>query len=194
MFKKIFSIASSYLIGRFDQSRADGHPLISYDGLVDRATDRINDIIQGTMVAAAAVLFIATGFFVAFFSILHQYDLNQAFSLSAVSIGALALMLIGAISLYYVMSDDLANKRKASEEKKRRELEIKSISESTSTISTIQNAVSLLVLDFIKEREFKRQLRSENQKLYEENVRNAYNRLIEQEISEKNSDRTNYIN
>ena len=193
MFGKIFSIATSYLAGRFGQAHADGQPLISYDGLVDRATDRIKDIIQDTLLAAVAVIFIATGFFVAFFTILHQCDLTQSFNLNAVSIGALALMLIGAAGMYYVTSDDIAKKKKEAEEKKRKEIE-RTEQAKTSSISTIQNAVSLLVLDFIKEREFRRQIRSENQKLYESNVRRAYDRMVEQDINEKNSEKSNYIN
>lgn len=189
MFNKLIGIAVSYLAGRLGQVRTDDSSL--YNAFVDRATDRVKSMIQDALLASLTAIFIIVGFFAAFFTSLHQYDLNQTFSFNAVILGSIALMAIGSVGLYYVVSEGYFRKQSEPKEDKKAPTQ----NEQPSANSALQNALSVLVMDFVKEREFKRQVQSDNQKLYEENVRNAYKRLVEQELKTKQqTDEEKYMN
>lgn len=181
---KIFTLITSFALSRLnlnDRSNSQHSFSEIYESIVEKATDRVKDIVLDLILSAGAVVLIAVGFFVALFNSLHQYDLNQFVSFNTVITGSLVLILLGAGSLYYSLSYEDSRKKKIIEQKKRFEEELTARS---MVPNTIQSALTLLVVDFLKEREFKRQIRLENQKIYKENLEKAYDRLSRSDLND----------
>jgi hypothetical protein len=79
-----------------------------------------------------------------YFNFLGQYDVKGYVSLNATNIGAIVLLFIGIIISYSAKIKNLSH------------FETKNPQEKQTSPSIIEQAISTLILDYVKEREFER--------------------------------------
>lgn len=129
-----------------------------YEKIIDLAFARLNEILNIVAYGFTGIVFIISGFLVTYFTLLSQYDRVGIIYLNAVAGGGLALTLIGFGILYN------STTRKVYEKKK--------IQKITNTTTPIEHALAALINDFVKEREFTRELskKVDHEKRKQENL------------------------
>lgn len=139
---KIFSLLFSFILGTFKSPNSDDN---IYEKLVDRALDQLKYLLESLALTLTGFTLVIAGFLTAYFNLLHQYDERGSIALNAVSIGGFVLVGVGIIILFSTLSQKKIDRHLTSGPK---------IAAKT---SPLEEAISLLVLDYVKEREIDRE-------------------------------------
>lgn len=135
---KILSFVSSFLFGKRLIS-------IPYEVIVDYAIARMRILVQSIAIGFTGLSLVLVGFFVSFFNLLSHFDQTGFFSMTAVARGGLLLCGIGFIFILFASL------------KKRVSLVQPSDVLTQQVHSPLEDAVALLVTDFVKNRQAKNQ-------------------------------------
>lgn len=137
---KIFSVIGSFLFGKRLIS-------IPYEVIVDYAIARVRHLFQSAAMGFAGIVLMLTGFLVTFFNLLSYYDLKGFFAMTAVASGGLSMLLIGIIFL------GIARSKKSVSLVRPSDVLTQQIH------SPLEEALALLITDFVKGRHEKSEAR-----------------------------------
>ena len=137
-FKTIFSLILESLTGL----SSDGS---IYEKTLDLAFKRVYEVLSAIAYGLSGMILMITGFLVAYFNILSQYDRVGTITVGAVAVGGIVLVFIGFGIVYNKTKKDYTAPQK-----------ILQTAQSPHP-SPIELAVAALVQEFIKEREFSRE-------------------------------------
>ncbi|MBX9767289.1 MAG: hypothetical protein K2X47_08470 [Bdellovibrionales bacterium] len=140
---KYLSLILSFLIGHFRGTRPES---ASYEEMLNVLMERLKGALGALVYGLSGVVFAAGGFLTAYFNVLVRYDESGQFQLGAVAFGGLVLTAVGLILLY------VASRQQTLNEGKPRQTQL----ERPGT-SPLEHALSALILDYVKEREAKRE-------------------------------------
>jgi hypothetical protein len=148
-----FSSIFSYIIQSFTGPENSEN---IYAQMLDQAFDRLYRLLSIAAYGLSGVILLLVGVLVTYFSLLAQYDRVGTILLGAVPTGGLVLFFIGLGIIYNASKMQsiqvVEKKHKASPEQQGQ------------TSPLIEQAVALLIMDFIKEREQSREQAAHHQK------------------------------
>jgi hypothetical protein len=142
-FNSILSFIIQSLTGTTDSEDA-------YVQIIDQVFEKINNLLTISAYWLSGLVLLLVGVLVSYFNLLAQYDRVGTVVLGAVPTGGLVLSLIGS-GIIYNASKTQSNK---TNQKKQRPIAEQQANQSP----PIEQAIALLIMDFIKEREQAREL------------------------------------
>jgi hypothetical protein len=145
---KILTLLFSFLVGQF---RGQHEKPFSYEELINVFFRQLNGVLRSLALGATGMILSASGFLMAYFNLLGQYDMNGGLYLSAVTAGGTVLFLIGA-GLLYSASRSMSAKSTAAVRPTVPEIK-------SPAASPLEDALATLVVDYIKEREHQREMK-----------------------------------
>lgn len=145
---KIFSFIFSFILEAFKGPSSEEN---IYDKLLDRALDQLKYLLESLALTLTGFTLVIAGFLTAYFNLLHQFDERGAIALNAVSIGGFVLVGVGIIILFSTLSQ------------KKIDRHLTPTAKVASKASPLEEALSALILDFVKEREMDRAQRNKTQ-------------------------------
>jgi len=134
---------------------------------MDHAFDRLYETLSIIAYGLVGVSLITVGFLATYFNLLSQYDRVGTVTMGAIAVGGLVLCFVGFGITYN------ASRKQA------RPLPEKNIHTSkASTTSALENAIAVLVLDFVKERELDRETKRKIEKTQDEKTEDIFQEEI----------------
>lgn len=146
-FKTIFSFILESVTGL----SPDG---LIYEKILDLAFKRIYEVLNAIAYGLSGIILMITGFLVAYFNVLSQYDRVGSITMGAVASGGIVLIFIGFGIVYNNTKKDFTSPAIRTPQ-----------ANLTPHTSPIELAVAALVQEFIKEREFSREKEREQMKI-----------------------------
>jgi hypothetical protein len=146
----ILKVIFSSLLESLSTPSTDG-PV--YEKVMDHAFNRIYEVLNVIAYGLTGVILMITGFVVAYFNLLGQYDRIGVFAIDAVSIGGLVLSFIG----FGIVYNSSRKQLRFSFFKETRPVE-----QPTNNSSPIEHALAAILMDFVKERELDREIAKES--------------------------------
>lgn len=137
---KILMVIFSYFIGQITGDKPKG---FSIDEIVNSVIERIRDLFGAILFGLAGLFLSLVGFISAYFNILSEFDKSGTVGFSAVTGGGLFLLFLGVILIFVS-----GRMTKGTPKPKPVEPQARS--------SNIEQAISMLIMEFVKEREEKR--------------------------------------
>ena len=133
---KILSVIASFLFGKQMSSGP------SYEDLVDYAFERLRSIVNSAAIGLSGIVLVITGFIFTTFNLLNQYDQHASVAMTAVAAGGLVLCVVGLGFILFA-----SRKTKTPLEKS------EGLKTHHPAASPLEEALSLLVMDFVKARQ-----------------------------------------
>lgn len=151
--QKFLEALGSFFLSLFQGNSAGPS---TYEKIIDDIFERSGKILGRAALALFGVLIIVSGLLASYFNLLNQYDQTGSVAVGAVASGGLVLVLIG-LGLVFAAS------RKSMTEKilGHGQAENKSEASASPAVgpSTLEQAMALLILDFVEERKQERELK-----------------------------------
>lgn len=145
--KNIFSFVMESLTGLSSDKSI-------YEKILDLAFKRIYEVLNSIAYGLSGIILMITGFLVAYFNILSQYDRVGTITVGAVAVGGIVLIFLGFGIIYNNTKKDFT-------------AAIKTPPVNHPPLpSPIELAIVALVQEFIKEREFSREKEREKIKIH----------------------------
>ncbi len=154
-----FGFLLSFILGKFINSHSPGLKESFFD-ILQEATYRSRKAVMLLLGGLACILILCGGFFMSVIDLTNQFDREGTLHFTANFTGGIILVAI-ALSVFswiFVSVWPGARNKKKSEP----------VSPSQTSGSALEQALSLLVMDFIKEREYKRAHKRENNREHHE--------------------------
>lgn len=121
-----------------------------YEKTIDHVFNRLSEIFALTAYGVSGIIIMITGFLSAYFNILYEYDKLGVAKLGAISIGGVALFILG-LALIFNYSKRSVSYRNSKITQNRSE---------SSNASPLEHAIVAIIQDFIVERQNERQKNS----------------------------------
>jgi hypothetical protein len=147
---RLATLLFSFLLGRLKGAHQDS--LFSPDELIDKALGKLRGMMGAVAIGAVATILATAGFLGAFYNTLLQMDTTGRVGLNAVVLGGLGLLVVGLL-LYAVAY------REAHSSMGKQKVHSSARQDEGRTVSPLEEALSLLIVDHVKEREFARERR-----------------------------------
>jgi hypothetical protein len=147
---KWLSLVFSFLLGKFNTPHRPSLKETAFE-VIEEATFKSRIPLALLLGALSCVLLLCGGFFMGLIDLTQQYDREGVVRFTASFGSGLALLLIGVGIFSYIFIYAWPGARKHSVEQKLKEQEAKTAN------SSLEQALATLVLDFVKEREQKRE-------------------------------------
>ncbi|MGZ3743575.1 MAG: hypothetical protein ACXWRE_09560 [Pseudobdellovibrionaceae bacterium] len=147
------SLLVSFIIGKINSARPPSLKELA-SAIMEEAAYRSRRPVVLLLSGLICILFLCGGFFMSLIDLTSQFDRNGFIQFTASTAGGVILVLFSLSVFFWIFTSAWPG----TQEKKMTEMEAPA-----QPTSSLEHALSLLVMDFIKEREFKRQQQQQQQ-------------------------------
>lgn len=154
---KTLSLLFSFFLGRLNSG---GHheALFSPDELIDKTLSKLRGLMSVVALGAVATIFLTAGFLGAYYNMLLQMDTTGKMGPNAVVVGGVCLFVAGLV-IFAIASRSTASSRSHA----KTQAQSSAKPDHGRAISALEEALSMLIIDHVKEREFSREIRRRHQ-------------------------------
>jgi|GEM_PF-3438065 len=149
---KTITLLFSFLLGRFNSGSHEA--LLSPDEIIDKALSKLRGLMSTLALGAIATIFLTAGFLGAFYNLLLQLDTTGRMGSNAVIVGGIGLFVMGLV-IFAIAGRSPSSQLVRSAVKS----QTRSSAKQERAVSPLEEALAMLILDHVKEREYLRETR-----------------------------------